>query len=119
MKIAQQGRISRVGGLAVVVGALLVLTVSAQASTPGNAGTSTAITVQNTLASTFLGVSARHWDVDIPKKAVCRSPFQPPDDPGPLKRPAWGPPPWANGKALGVLKDPPWAKSQAKAAKAR
>jgi hypothetical protein len=57
--------------------------------------------------------------VDIPKKVVCRSPFKPPDDWDPPKRPAWGPPPWANGKALGVQKDPPWAKGLAKAAKAR
>jgi hypothetical protein len=119
MKVTQQGRINRIGGLAIIAGALLLLSTSAQASTPGSAGTGMAITVQNALASTFLGVSGRHWDVDIPKKVVCRSPFKPPDDWDPPKRPAWGPPPWANGKALGVQKDPPWAKGLAKAAKAR
>ncbi len=118
MRVAQPGRINRMGGLVVLAGALLLLAASANASTAG-AGTGMAITVQTALTPTLLGAGARHWDVDIPKKAVCRSPFKPPDDLVPPKRPAWGPPPWANGKALGVQKDPPWAGGKAKAAKAR
>jgi hypothetical protein len=118
MKVTQQGRRSTIGALAVVVGALLLLTASAHASTAGGgAGTGMAITVQNALASTLLGVGARLWDVDIPEKAVCRSPFKPPDPVPP--KPSWGPPPWAKGKALGLQKDPPWAKAKVKVAKAK
>jgi len=114
MKVARQGRVGRIGGLVVIAGTLLLLTASANAST-GSAGPGMAITVQNALTSTLLGVGARHADVVIPKKADLRSPFKPPE----WAPPAWGPPPWANGKALGLQKDPPWAKAVAKAAKAK
>jgi hypothetical protein len=109
MKVAQQGRVGRLGGLIVIAGTLLLLTASAKAST-GGAGTGMAITVQNALTSTLFGVGARHGDVYIPQKAVCRSPFKPPEDWNPPK----GPPLWANGKALGLQKDPPWARGKAK-----
>jgi hypothetical protein len=114
MKVAREGRVGRIGGLVVVAGALLLLTASANAST-GGAGPGMAITVQNALTSTLLGVGARHTDVSIPKKAVCRSPFKPPEDRDPPK----GPPTWANGKAKGLQQDPPWTKGVAKAAKAK
>jgi hypothetical protein len=106
------------GGLVVITGTLLLLTASANAST-GGAGTGMAITVQNALASTLLGAGPWYQGVDIPKKAVSRSPFKPPEDLVPPKPPSWGPPPWANGKAKGVQKDPPWAKAKAKVAKAK
>ncbi len=114
MKVAQQGRVGRVGGLFVVAGTLLLLTASANAST-GGAGPGMAITGQNALTSTLLGVGARQADVSIPKKGVCRSPFKPPEDFVPPK----GPPPWANGKALGLQKNSPWAKAVAKVARAK
>jgi hypothetical protein len=120
MKVAQRGKVSRIGGLVVIAGTLLLLTASANAST---GGTGMAITVQNALASTLLGAGPWYQGVDIPKKAVCRSPFKPPDD---LVKPK-GPPAWANGKALGLLKktvpglqkDPPWATVKGKVAKAK
>jgi hypothetical protein len=122
MKVAQRGRVSRIGGLVVITGTLLLLTASANAST-GGTGTGMAITVQNALASTLLGAGPWYQGVDIPKKAVSRSPFKPPDD---LVKPK-GPPAWANGKALGLQKkaapglqkDPPWAKAKVKVAKAK
>ena len=115
MKTGHQGRTNRVGGLVLLVGTALLLTASAQASTGAGATTGLAITVQNALAPTLL--AAGHRDVDIPKRAIIRSPYQPPDEVS-FKPPAWGPPPWANGKPKAAIQtDSPW-KNAAKVAKA-
>jgi hypothetical protein len=116
MKTRHQERTNRAGGLALLAGTVLLLAASAQASTAGGAaGTGLAIAVQNALTPTLLG--AGHRDVSIPKKAVVRSPFKPPDETS-FRPPAWGPPAWANGKPKAViLTDAPW-KNALKAAKA-
>lgn len=103
MKLAHRKRANRSGVLILVAGMLLVLAFPAGATNAGNAvGVGTMVAAQKALTSVMMG--AAHREVAIPKKVECRSPYKPPE---------WapqGPPPWANGKALGLQAQPPWKK---------
>ncbi len=105
MKLACHKRVTRVGGLVLAAGLLLLLAPRADATHAGGAASaSLTIAVQNALTSGMLGVKPVGSKVEIPKKVICRSPFKPP---------SWvptTPPSWAPGQAKKIQADPPWKK---------
>lgn len=121
MKVAYQKGTTRVGGLVLAAGLLLSLAPRADAARVGGAGLTLA--VQNAVTFSMLGAGSVGNKVDIPEKAVCRSPFKPPTwvpgtppswAPGQAKKaqvePAGTPPSWVPGQDKKLQAEAPWKK---------